>query len=160
MAKSIFDKKTGKKIQKITANWFVLQIFPIFASWWFKAKQIFNTIFATQCGMNIIFLDKWISEYILYHRYWRNEYPNIFGMVKRSQMNIRINTPQKKSTNIFANEYIHAKYSNIFEYQIICPRLFWTILCYFGPISNHFGPIITICNHFWETIRIQIYLLS
>ena len=34
----------------------------------------------------------------------------------------------KKSMNIFANEYIRPKYSNVFEYQIIFPRLLWTIL--------------------------------
>ena len=84
-----------------------------------------------QCGTNIIFLDEWISEYIRYHRYWTNEYPNIFGMIKISRMNIRINLPMKKSTNIFANEYICPKYSNVFEYQIIFPRLFWTILAIF-----------------------------
>ena len=41
------------------------------------------------------------NEYIRYHRYLTNEYPNIFGMIKRSEMNIRINLPQKKSTNIW-----------------------------------------------------------
>ena len=33
-----------------------------------------------------------IQIYLLL-RYWTNEYPNIFGMIKRSQMNIRINLP-------------------------------------------------------------------
>ena len=46
-------------------------------------------------------------------------------------MNIQINSPMKKSTNIFANEYICPKYLNVFEYQIIFPRLFWTILAIF-----------------------------
>ena len=78
------------------------------------------------------------------------------------RMNIRINLPQKKSTNIFANEYIRPKYSNVFEYNIICPRFFqdnfghFYILCYFGPILNHFGTIITSFNNFWETMKIQI----
>ena len=45
-----------------------------------------------QCGTNIIFLDKWISEYICYHKYWKNEYLNIFRMIKRSRMNMRINS--------------------------------------------------------------------
>ena len=31
----------------------------------------------------------------------------------------------------FANEYIRPKYTNIFEYLIICPILFWTILAIF-----------------------------
>ena len=84
-----------------------------------------------QCGTNIIFLDELIFEYICYHRYWTNEYPNIFGMIKISLMNIQINSPMKKSMNIFANEYICPKYSNVFEYQIGFPRLFWTIFAIF-----------------------------
>ena len=77
------------------------------------------------------FWHEWTSEYICYPRYWTNEYPNIFGMIKISRMNIKINLPMKKSTNIFANEYICQKYFNVFEYQIIFPRLFWTILAIF-----------------------------
>ena len=59
----------------------------------------------------------------LYHRYWTNEYPNIFGMIKISRMNIRINSPLKKLTKFFANEYMCPKYLNVFKYQIIFPRL-------------------------------------
>ena len=43
-----------------------------------------------QCGTNIIFLDDWISEYIFYHRYWTNEYPNIFVTIDIGRMNIQI----------------------------------------------------------------------
>ena len=44
---------------------------------------------------NIFFFAEWISEseYICHHRYSTNEYPNLFGSIKRSQMNIRINSP-------------------------------------------------------------------
>ena len=69
-------------------------------------------------------------------------------------MNIRINLPQKKSTNILANDYIHPKYSNIIEYQNICLRLSWTNLAiplffvWFLTQVNHFGPLLTILNHF------------
>ena len=76
-----------------------------------------------QCGTNIIFFGR-MNEYIHYHRYWMNEYTNIFGVIKRSRMNIRINKPRKKFTNILVNEYICPKYLNIFDYQIICPTLF------------------------------------
>ena len=37
----------------------------------------------------------------------------------------------EKKMNIFANECICPNYSNIFEYQIIFPGLFWTILANF-----------------------------
>ena len=105
-----------------------------------------------QRGTNILFLDKWLSEYIRYHRYWTNEYSNIFSMIKRSQINIQITLPQEKTMNNFANEYFHPKYLNIFKYLIICTRLFFFfdyfghfhILCFFGPILNHFGPVISI----------------
>ena len=50
--------------------------------------------------------------------------------------------------NTFANEYIRPKYLNVFKYHIICPIPFLTYLAilifFFGPILNHFGPIITI----------------
>ena len=47
----------------------------------------------SQCGTNIKILDEWISEDICYHRYWTNEYPNIFGIIKISRINIQINSP-------------------------------------------------------------------
>ena len=56
--------------------------------------------------------------------FWPNEYPNIFGMIKISQMNIRINLPLEKSMNIFANEYIRPTYLNIFDYQIFLHSIF------------------------------------
>ena len=34
------------------------------------------------------------------------------------------------------------------------------ILWYLGPILNHLGPIITIFNHFWKKMKIQLYSLS
>ena len=33
------------------------------------------------------------------------------------------------------------------------------ILWYLGPILNQFDTMITIFNHFWETMKIQIYSL-
>ena len=76
-------------------------------------------------------------------------------------MNIRISSPIKKSTNILANEYICPKYLNVLEYQIILDYFgHFHMLCYFVPILNHFGPIIKNFNHFWETMKIQIYSLS
>ena len=101
-------------------------------------------------------MDEWISKYIRYHRYWMNEYLNIFGMIKRSWMNIQINLILKKLTTIFLNEYICPKYTNIFKYLVIYTRWFWTILAIFifcvifDPYKNYFGPILTIFNQFWE----------
>ena len=60
---------------------------------WCLVGLISKVVSAVQCGMNILFLDKWISEYICYHRYWTNEYSNIFGMIARLQTNIRISLP-------------------------------------------------------------------
>ena len=126
--------------------------------------KVYNSL--DQCGTNIIFLDEWISEYIRYHRYWTNEYPNIFGMIKISGMNIQIKSPMKKSLNIFANEYICPKYSNVFKYQIIFQTLFWTIFAIFicCVFCTHIEPFWTNnkkkINNFWETMKIQIYLLS
>ena len=34
------------------------------------------------------------------------------------------------------------------------------ISVYFGHIFTHFGPIITVFNNFWETLKIQMYSLS
>ena len=75
-------------------------------------------------------------------------------------MNIRLNSPQKKSRNILANEFICPKYLNIFEYQNICSRLFWNyltilIFCVLIPKLNHFGPLLTILNHFWGTMKLK-----
>ena len=82
-------------------------------------------------------------------------------------MNIRINSPMKKSTNIFANEYIFPKYSNVFKYQIFSQEyfgLFWPLsyVVVFWPILNHFGQIIknlTIFGKQWKFkyIRYHIY---
>ena len=69
-------------------------------------------------GPIIIFLTifgkiQWKFKYIRYHRYWTNEYPNIFVSINRWQINIRIYSPWKKLTNIWTNEYIRL---NILEY--------------------------------------------
>ena len=52
--------------------------------------------------------------------------------------------------------------SNIRLFSHDCFGLFWpfSYLRYFGPILNHFGPIKTMFNHFWETMKIPIYSLS
>ena len=60
-----------------------------------------------------IFGKQWKFEYIRYHRYWTNEYPNIFVSTNWSRMIIRIYSPWKKFTNAWTNEYICL---NIFEY--------------------------------------------
>ena len=55
-----------------------------------------------------------------------NEYPNIFVRKNRSQMNIQIHSPKKKSTNILAKNILVQIYLNIFEYPNIRPTLFQT----------------------------------
>ena len=74
------------------------------------------------------FLTNECSNICFYHRYLKNDDPNVFGKIKRSQMNIQKNLPLKKSTNILTNEYICPKYLNIYEYKNLCPWLFWTNL--------------------------------
>ena len=60
--------------------------------------------------------------------FWTNEYPNIFGRIKGSQMRIQMSLPMKGSTNNLANEYVSPKYLNIFKYQNTCRILLWTYL--------------------------------
>ena len=69
-----------------------------------------------------------------------NEYPNIFGRIKRITNEYPNKFALENFTNILKNEYICPKYTNIFEYQNICPRLFWTnlpilIFCVFFLVS-------------------------
>ena len=69
--------------------------------------------------MLTFFGKQWNFKYIPFHRYWTNEYPNIFVSINRWWMNIRIYSPWKKLTNIWTNEYICLnifKYIRIFKY--------------------------------------------
>ena len=72
-----------------------------------------------------IFEKQWKFKYIRYHRYWTNEYPNIFFSINRWKMNIRTYSPWKKLTNIWTDEYIRL---NIFKYIRI------------SEYSSHTGP--------------------
>ena len=79
-----------------------------------------------------IFGKQWKFKYIRYHRYWTNEYPNIFVSINRWQMNIRIYLPWKFFTNIWTNEYIHLnifKYIRISEYLSHTATFLHTYIC-------------------------------
>ena len=111
------------------------------------------------------FTSVWDEYHYLDYRYWTNEYPNIFSMIRISRMNIQINSPWKNlqifwQMNIFVQNIL--TYSNIRLYAQDCFGIFgdFHILSYFGPILTHFGPIITIFNNFWETLKSQMYSLS
>ena len=66
-------------------------------------------------------------------------------MIIISRMNIQINSPWE---NLQYMPKIVLEFFGDFH-----------ILCYFGPLLTHFGPIITISNNFWETLKIEMYLL-
>ena len=67
------------------------------------------------------------SNCICYHRYWTNEYPYIFIIINKSQMNIRIYSPwKKKIMNIQTKEYICL---NSFKYIPISKYLSHIKLC-------------------------------
>ena len=75
-------------------------------------------------------------QYIWHDKNITNEYPNKFA--------------HGKINKYFANEYIRPKYSNVFEYQIVFPRLFYTILAfsYFVLFWTHIEPFWTVNNNF------------
>ena len=103
-----------------------------------------------QCGTNMKFLDDWLSEHICYQRYWTNEYPNIFGMIKISRMNIRINMPMKNQRiflrmNIFVQNI--RMYLNIRLFSQDCFGLFLPF-SYFVLFWNHIEPFWTNNNNF------------
>ena len=88
----------------------------------FEYQIIFPRLFLTILAIFIfgVILKSYWSILDQYHRYWTNEYPNIFVSINRWRMNIRIYLPWKKFTNIWTNEYICL---NIFEYSNIRPTL-------------------------------------
>ena len=97
-----------------------------------------------------------------------NKYP-FFG-----RMNIQIYWHDKKITNEYLNKLnLHKNqqiyfqmnifvqniqiYSNIRSFAQDCFRLVvhFHILCYFGPILNHFGPMMTIFKHFRKQLKFK-----
>ena len=107
---------------------------------------------------------KIISEYICYLRYWTNDYRNIFGMIKRSRMNVGISLLRKINEYFYKWIYLSKIFQYIWISDILSKQFLdylgnFYILCYFGPIFSQLGPIINI-KIFLETMKIQIYLLS
>ena len=78
-----------------------------------------------------------------------NECPNKFALRKSQQIFLR--------QNIFVQNILI--YSNIRLFAQDCFGIFSYVVL-FGPILNHYGPIITIFNHFWGKIKNKIYSLS
>ena len=95
-------------------------------------------------------LDQWISEYIWHDKKITNEYPNKFALSKMLEFFLQMNM-------FVQNIWI---YSNIRLFAQDCFGLFWPFSYCVLFWTHNFGPIITILNHFWETLKIQIYLLS
>ena len=88
-----------------------------------------------------------VGLFFFYQRYGTNEYQNIFGRVKRSQMNILIlkNCPWK--INGYFNKWIYL--SKIFEYIQISEYLHKIVLDFFCPFSYFCGVFFTQMDPFW-----------
>ena len=90
--------------------------------------------YTPQFGTNVKFLDEWIYKYIRYYRYWTNEYPNIFGMIKISLIISKYICPWKNQQIFFRmNIFVQIiwMYLNIRLFSQDCFRLLWHfhILC-------------------------------
>ena len=110
--------------------------FEIWVNFWIMGEylncgwpfEIWVNFLNYECGTNIIYLDKWISEYISYHSYWTNEYLNIFCIIIGSIWS---------RMNIFVQ--IICIYSNIWLFAQDCFGLFWPF-SYFVLFWAHIKP--------------------